>query len=78
MYPTGASETGVLDLNGNVFEWCLGEADTGMASLAGDATDRAIRGGSWNHVRNNAETFFFNSDPPKSRYFDLGFRIVRP
>jgi len=40
MYPQGATQQGVLDMDGNVFNWCVNWCDDY------DATGR-IRGGSW-------------------------------
>ena len=47
MYPQGASPYGVLDLSGNVREWCLNEYEhPDRIQEAGDAS-RVLRGGSW-------------------------------
>jgi hypothetical protein len=45
MYPGGASSHGVLDLAGNVWEWCLTRYDEPRKEAAGDAR-RVVRGGS--------------------------------
>ncbi|MEP7153155.1 MAG: formylglycine-generating enzyme family protein, partial [Nitrospira sp.] len=52
VYPSGATQQGVLDMAGNLWEWCLNtyEAPWRPASLRIDKskTQRVIRGGSWN------------------------------
>lgn len=70
-YPAGASFFGVLDMAGNVFEWCF---DTQNAN----SLKRAVRGGSWKSIGENAcvcmQSMYVN--PTQSRT-DTGLRIVR-
>ena len=47
MYLQGASPFGVLDLSGNVWEYCLNKYDNPGALSLGGTDYRAIRGGSW-------------------------------
>jgi formylglycine-generating enzyme required for sulfatase activity len=50
VYPQGASSEGVLDLVGNVWEWCLNKyerPDQVEADTSGDS--RVARGGSWGY-----------------------------
>lgn len=54
IYPQGQSPYQVLDLCGNVWEWCLNEYDkTEYISIQGDKP-RALRGGSWNFNADSA------------------------
>jgi len=47
LFPLGVSPSGVIDLAGNVWEWCLNKYDEPEdRSAAGDAS-RVLRGGSW-------------------------------
>ncbi|MEZ4411161.1 MAG: SUMF1/EgtB/PvdO family nonheme iron enzyme [Polyangiales bacterium] len=86
-FPAGASPFGVLDLSGNVYEWCsdwyvdnynrLGEA---AFNPTGPATGqyRVIRGGGWFETdRNNVRAAFRNADPENTRNINLGFRCAR-
>ncbi|WP_177418163.1 formylglycine-generating enzyme family protein [endosymbiont of Lamellibrachia barhami] len=48
LYPQGASSYGVMDMAGNVWEWCLNKGDHPdqiEADISGDS--RVLRGGSW-------------------------------
>ena len=47
IYPEGASTEGVLDLSGNVWEWCLNEYDKPDRVQPGGEESRVLRGGSW-------------------------------
>jgi formylglycine-generating enzyme required for sulfatase activity len=86
IYPNGASPYGVLDMSGNVWEWCL----TDYKNPASEArhenlqTDewRVLRGGSWVYLLTFARAVSRNYYPPADRgYYSLGFRVllcVRP
>jgi formylglycine-generating enzyme required for sulfatase activity len=82
VYPSGATTEGVLDMAGNVWEWCMNkyeQPDTGNAlGIDSDKRgQRVIRGGSWS---NNPELLrasnrnWVNAD---SRYDDIGFRLAQ-
>jgi formylglycine-generating enzyme required for sulfatase activity len=84
-YPLGASRDGVMDLAGNVAEWCndwynpyTAAAQTDPCSVAA-ANHRAIRGGSWGYYgfsQRCADREFNSQNYPG--YIYLGFRIVLP
>jgi formylglycine-generating enzyme required for sulfatase activity len=83
IFPDGASREGVLDLVGNVWEWCSTayaeypyDADDGREDLTGGAS-RVLRGGSaWND-RNLVRCASRYDDPPDNRDNHNGFRVAR-
>lgn len=46
-HPNGASLYGVMDMSGNISEWCLTEWGTDSNDLDGPNSLRVLRGGSW-------------------------------
>ena len=78
LFPDGASPYGVLDLSGNVLEWCLNQYDD-PTQTAVDASgkSRVVRGGSWDDNRDFARAVFRYGLNPDFRYGYFGFRVVR-
>lgn len=70
-FPDGASVEGVLDLSGNVFEWCLEKY--GQHTYV----HRVVRGGSWGLNRGDARAAYRSLSVPDLRDDNLGFRVVR-
>jgi formylglycine-generating enzyme required for sulfatase activity len=73
----GNSIFGVVDMVGNVWEWCQTASDQKTETVEG-THDRIICGGSWNS--SNLNSFYSSSrriQHPVSRHTDLGFRLVR-
>ncbi|MBX7213033.1 MAG: SUMF1/EgtB/PvdO family nonheme iron enzyme [Thermoflexales bacterium] len=79
MYPNGAPPRpeAVLDLTGNVWEWCLNEYENpDRTTLLGDAS-RPLRGGSWNDSPGIARAAYrFRNDPNDRFDGGIGFRLV--
>jgi formylglycine-generating enzyme required for sulfatase activity len=74
-YLEGMSPYGVMDMSGNVWEWCVTEWATGSIVL--DASgQRLLRGGSWDDDPKNVQAIVRYSHPPyrESGYF--GFRVA--
>lgn len=74
-YPNGASPFGILDMAGNVFEWCLTEWETGSNSVVGNRR-RELRGGSWFNDPSETLVKARNWLHPDLRSSDRGFRVV--
>lgn len=85
IFPHGASPFGVLDLSGNVWEWCLNEFyDAELLALGarvalGGSYSRVVRGGSWDFGQGHARSSYRNCLNPLDRNDSGGFRlVVRP
>lgn len=77
IYPQGASPEGVMDLAGNLWEWCLNKYSAPEnCQLSGDEF-RVVRGGCWglnaDFARSSARGGNFL---PFARSFGLGFRVL--
>lgn len=72
----GGSAFGVVDMAGNVWEWCATDYDNGKHDINSIVTDRALRGGSWwGYGTDYIRCGFRNWFNPHVRNFDVGFRL---
>jgi formylglycine-generating enzyme required for sulfatase activity len=83
LYPRGKSPYGVMDMCGNVWEWCLNDASDMDGTAMGDpAAPKQLRGGSWNNNIDVAPTYHRYTDwvsrpiLPTYRNWRVGFRVV--
>lgn len=78
-YPLGKTPEGLLDMAGNVFEWCLDEWQPGgvLHKVAPNHYYRAVRGGSYNSVKLFVRAAFRGRYPVEARRDFIGFRICR-
>lgn len=75
-YPAGASPFGVMDMAGNVWEWCLNGHDPVTTALKGNAK-RTVRGGSLFSNEFFAEVADRSiGGHPTVRGHDQGFRVM--
>ena len=83
------SRTGLYDMHGNVWEWCLDNnhpnydnaPKDGSAWLDRNAdlnSDRILRGGSWINSPQNCRSACRNFSAPVTRNSSIGFRVVVP
>ncbi|MCI0519305.1 MAG: formylglycine-generating enzyme family protein [Chloroflexi bacterium] len=85
-YPAGASQYGVMDMAGNVWEWVNDWYSEGYYAVSPEAnpagpasgTHKVIRGGSWFHDGGAARLAYrFEFEPGRFTSFGLGFRCAR-
>jgi formylglycine-generating enzyme required for sulfatase activity len=72
----GDSPFGVVDLSGNVWEWCSTNSDNGQQDLDGEHV-RILRGGSWgNSYTNEFQVDYRKWHFSERRYSSWGFRCA--
>lgn len=82
-FPQGETALGLLDLSGNLYEWCVDwfglYAETAVTDPQGPRSgeSRIIRGGSWNSPPDELRCDYRFSTKPERSYDGLGFRCVR-
>ncbi len=78
MYPHGQSVSGVLDMSGNLREWCLNDYDNpDIMDGYGNQESRVLRGGSFGgSFGNNARVSSRSNRNPNNDHFHYGIRLV--
>ncbi len=74
-FPSGASPCGVLDMSGNVWEWCADEIEV---SWAKDESGRVLRGGGWGNPAERLRAAYCDGSPASHRWDAGGFRVSAP
>lgn len=78
LFPHRASPYQVMDMAGNVWEWCLNQFDRpDQIEPNTSHAPRVLRGGYWDLKALDARTFIRRSRHPDLRDYDVGFRVVR-
>jgi formylglycine-generating enzyme required for sulfatase activity len=82
MYPSGATQQGVLDMAGNLWEWCLNThaqpEPPELVRIDEKNEFRMRRGGSWSSDPSTLLVSKGSMYQPDYDYSDLnGFRLVR-
>ncbi|MBK9941297.1 MAG: SUMF1/EgtB/PvdO family nonheme iron enzyme [Kouleothrix sp.] len=84
-FPAGASPYGVLDLAGNVWEWCATKwgkvypyqiEDEWQAAYLAANDSQVIRGGAYYTERKNVRAPYRIHDGPRYRFIDIGLRVA--
>lgn len=75
LYPQGASPFGVLDLSGNVWEWCLNKYQEPDDLSLGGTDQRVLRGGSW-YYNSVGSSVAARGGGVASISYGVGFRVV--
>jgi len=76
IYPQSGSPEGVLDLSGNVLEWCLNEYARPHRIQHEGSESRVLRGGFWSLLQDRARAESRDRSTPGSRGSGIGFRVV--
>lgn len=72
----GESSFGVVDMSGNVQEWCVTDYEKQTDDFRTIATYRVLRGGSWSSGQDLTQTTYRFKDTPLARNQNNGFRLV--
>ncbi|GAB4528101.1 MAG: hypothetical protein OHK0046_46630 [Anaerolineae bacterium] len=77
LFPEGASPFGVLDMSGNVWEWCLNDyKNPEIVDGYSNGESKVLRGGSFNLGQSFAASSLCNYGLPYRRLSYFGFRVV--
>lgn len=76
IFPHGASPYEVMDMSGNVWEWCMSHYDTGDNFRLTGQGNRVVRGGAWDSQPMSTRTVSRGPLSPSTQYNILGFRLV--
>ncbi|MCP4934076.1 MAG: SUMF1/EgtB/PvdO family nonheme iron enzyme [bacterium] len=77
IYPQGQSPYGVMDMVGNIWEWCLNKYDhPEITTPDTGGQSRVLRGGSWLYSTDFARVGYRGGYDPVYRGLSWGFRVL--
>ena len=77
IFPDGASPFGVLDMSGNLWEWCLNDyQNPEIMDGYRNGERKVLRGGSFAYGQDNAAASYRKHDSPRGRNINFGLRVV--
>jgi formylglycine-generating enzyme required for sulfatase activity len=77
MYPHGQAVFGVLDMSGNLREWCLNDyGNPEVTDGFGNEDSKVLRGGSFYFISLNARASYRDTSNPNNGYYFVGCRLV--
>lgn len=76
MYPAGASPAGVMDMGGNIREWCMNEYRNPDQVALDSTRSRSLRGASYGCMKDFAQCMARHSDDSDEQPSDDGLRVV--
>jgi formylglycine-generating enzyme required for sulfatase activity len=77
VFTQSASPYGVLDMSGNVWEWCSSLFDDPADTSLDDVGQRVLRGGSWHNPPQSAAATYRTAGDADGRSSLVGFRVAR-
>jgi hypothetical protein len=77
VYTQGASPYGVLDMGGNVWEWCTSLFDDPDDVSLDEGGQRVLRGGSWHNPPKSTSAVYRTAGDADGRSGSVGFRVAR-
>ena len=77
IFPQGGSPEGVLDLAGNVWEWCRNKHESPDRVGSEGQASRVLRGGSWYYGPQGCRAASRFVSGPDGRFGSFGFRVCR-
>jgi len=77
LFPDGMSLFGVLDMSGNLWEWCLNDYSIPeIIDGYGNGESKVLRGGSFLNSQYNAAASYRDGYDPFNGLYHIGFRVV--
>jgi formylglycine-generating enzyme required for sulfatase activity len=75
IYPHGRTANGVLDLAGNLWEWCINDYNSLRVSLSSNG-NKSLKGGSFYNDYQSAHTAYRINRSPSIKSIHYGIRVI--